>query len=60
MDDYRAELDCEGSKHILSWLLTEGFQSFISTTEMEGEELAGGESVQFHVEQGKISNISKG
>ncbi|MGY8813485.1 MAG: DNA replication/repair protein RecF [Gammaproteobacteria bacterium] len=60
IDDFKAELDGEGSKRILTWLAKEGYQAFLSTTELGEDEQEIAQSQMFHVEYGKISIISKG
>ena len=59
MDDFKAELDKEGSNHILTWINDHNFQAFLSTTTMDSEEAAKYEYRQFHVEHGEIANISR-
>jgi DNA replication and repair protein RecF len=59
-DDFKAELDQESSEYILTWLNREGFQSFLSTTEINEEEKKYLQRDRFHVERGNISIISKG
>ena len=60
IDDFKAELDKEGSKRILTWLTKEGYQAFLSTTELRADEQEIAQFRRFHVEHGKISIISKG
>jgi len=60
IDDFKAELDVEGSERILTWLTREGYQSFLSTTELRENEHKTTPFRRFHVEHGKISVKSKG
>lgn len=58
IDDFKAELDEEASKRILTWLIEEGYQTFLSTTELREDEQETEHLQRFYVEQGKISTIS--
>ena len=59
IDDFSAELDLDASKHLLTWLQNERFQSFLTTAEFNQADKKSYPYQRFHVKQGKISNISK-
>ncbi|MGK0297522.1 MAG: hypothetical protein ACI9XC_001132 [Gammaproteobacteria bacterium] len=43
---------------MLTWLIEEGYQTFLSTTELREDEQETEHLQRFYVEQGKISTIS--
>lgn len=58
IDDLAAELDKEARKNVLNRLKCHGLQTFITTTERDSLENAAETHRWFHVEQGKIVDMS--
>ncbi len=58
IDDYQAELDPDSSKHLLSFLLEEQIQGFLTSTHGPVSKLDPERYKVFHVEQGQITEAA--